>query len=89
MTDHINQEKIKLVSVSPFRAVVKVEDESDQEASADDEFEPEINPYENEQLGIQRQPINNDIYSSPNQMPYGMQPLMNEVGMRDHQSPIK
>jgi hypothetical protein len=33
VTDHLNQEKIKLVSVSPFRAVVKVDDGSEDEAS--------------------------------------------------------
>jgi hypothetical protein len=48
VTDHINQEKIKLVSVSPFRAVVKVEDGSDEGHDSGDDFEPENNPYENE-----------------------------------------
>ena len=39
ITDHMNQENVKLVSVSPFRAVVKVEDGSDDDDEGDETFE--------------------------------------------------
>jgi hypothetical protein len=47
VTEHLNQEKIKLVSVSPFRAVVKVEDGSDEEHEGSFEA-AEPNQYEND-----------------------------------------
>lgn len=42
ITDHMNQENVKLVSVSPFRAVVKVEDGIDDD-EGDETFEAEPN----------------------------------------------
>ena len=47
MTEHLNQEKIKLVSVSPFRAVVKVEDGSDEEPEGSFEAADQ-NQYDND-----------------------------------------
>ena len=54
----IKQENIKLVSVSPFRAVIRVQDEGNEqeEEEQDDDLEPERN--DDSELGIHRQPIN-------------------------------
>jgi hypothetical protein len=55
----IKQENIKLVSVSPFRAVIRVQDDEGNEQEdedQDDDLEPERN--DDSELGIHRQPIN-------------------------------
>ena len=56
----IKQENIKLVSVSPFRAVIRVQDdENDQDDDQDDDLEPERN--DDSELGIHRQPLNQQV----------------------------
>lgn len=56
----IKQENIKLVSVSPFRAVIRVQDdENDQDDDLDDDLEPERN--DDSELGIHRQPLNQQV----------------------------
>lgn len=54
----IKQENIKLVSVSPFRAVIRVQDDEGNEQEEDDDLEPERN--DDSELGIHRQPINQE-----------------------------
>ena len=55
----IKQKNIKLISVSPFRAVIRVQDDEgneQEEEEQDDDLEPERN--DDSELGIHRQPIN-------------------------------
>jgi hypothetical protein len=48
----IRQENIKLVSVSPFRAVIRVQDDKDQDDDQDDDLEEER--HDDSELGIHR-----------------------------------
>jgi hypothetical protein len=48
----IRQENIKLVSVSPFRAVIRVQDDEDQDVDQDDDLEAER--HDDSELGIHR-----------------------------------
>jgi hypothetical protein len=50
----IKQENIKLVSVSPFRAVIRVQEDEDQD---EDEEDLEAEKNDDSELGIHRQPI--------------------------------
>ena len=59
----IKQENIKLVSVSPFRAVIRVHDEDGGDDHEDDDLEPERN--DDSELGIHRQPLDAYRASSP------------------------
>ena len=43
VTDHMSQENVKLISVSPFRAVVKIDDGSDEDDEGEDQFEADPN----------------------------------------------
>lgn len=54
----IKQENIKLVSVSPFRAVIRVQEDDngdDHDENEDDDLEPER--HDDSELGIHRQPL--------------------------------
>ena len=60
----IKQENIKLVSVSPFRAVIRVqEDEGDQDDDHDDD-DLEAERHDDSELGIHRQPLNQEALNT-------------------------
>ena len=75
----IKQENIKLVSVSPFRAVIRVHDEDGNDDQEEDDLEPERN--DDSELGIHRQPIDaalNNAYRASSPIKEDSQIMRNE-----------